>query len=232
VGAYASSTTYVSGGAVKKAAESARKQIVEIAGVMLEENPGTLVCRDRKVVASSGKEVSMADVAMHAIYKTKQQITVTESHLSDESPPPFTAQFAEVEVDTETGEFQVLKYVAAVDCGIPINPELAEGQVEGAVAQGIGYALMEEMVFQDGDLINPNFEDYKILTAADMPELQTILVETHEPTGPYGAKSVSEVPINGPAPAIANAVADAVGVRMTDLPFTPEKVLAALEATK
>jgi putative selenate reductase molybdopterin-binding subunit len=230
VGAYASSTTYISGGAVKKAAESARKRVAEIAGVMLEENPEILVCRDRKVVASSGKEVSMQEVAMHAIYKTKQQITVTESHLSDESPPPFTAQFAEVEVDMETGEIQVLKYVAAVDCGIPINPELAEGQVEGAVAQGIGYALMEEMVFQNGDLINPNFEDYKILTAADMPELQTILVETHEPTGPYGAKSVSEVPINGPAPAIANAVADAIGVRITDLPLTPEKVLAALES--
>lgn len=230
VGAYASSTTYISGGAVKKAADSARARILAMAGAMLEADPGTLTCRDRRILTPDGRDVSMAEVAMYAVYTAKEQITVTESHLSNESPPPFTAQFAEVEVDTDTGEVTVLRYVAAVDCGVPINPDLAEGQVEGAVAQGIGYALMEEMCFQDGDLLNPDFEDYKILTAADMPELQTILVETHEPTGPYGAKSVSEVPINGPAPAIANAIADAVGVRITDLPLTPEKVFAALHA--
>ena len=132
-------------------------------------------------------------------------------------------------VDTETGAVTLEKLVAAVDCGVPINPVLAEGQIEGALAQGIGYGLLEEMQFDaQGRLLNPNFDDYKILTAADMPELVTILVETHEPTGPYGAKSVAEVPINCPAPAIANAVADAIGVRLTDLPITPEKVLRAL----
>ena len=230
VGAYASSTTYISGGAVKKAAESARQQILEIAAKMMEEKPEDLICKARKVIAKSGKEASMEDVAMYIVYREKKQITVTESHMSDDSPPPFTVQFAEVAVDTETGEVKVEKFVAAVDCGTPINPELAEGQVEGAVAQGIGYALFEEMVFDEkGNLLNPNFDDYKILTAADMPELHTILALTDEPTGPYGAKSVSEVPINGPAPAIANAIADAVGVRIFDLPLTPEKVLTALE---
>lgn len=232
VGAYASSTTYISGGAVQKAAESAKERIVQIAAKMLDEAPENLSCRDRKVLAADGREASFADVAMYAVYQEKTQITVTESHLSNDSPPPFTAQFAEVEVDTDTGEVKVVNYVAAVDCGVAINPVLAEGQVEGAVAQGIGYALFEEMHFEKGRLLNPNFDDYKILTAADMPPLQTILVETHEPTGPYGAKSVSEVPINGPAPAIANAIADAIGVRITDLPLTPEKVLAALEANR
>jgi putative selenate reductase molybdopterin-binding subunit len=232
VGAYASSTTYISGGAVRKAAESAKKQILQVAAKMMGENPENLSCRDRNVLARSGKKASLEDVAMYAMYKEKKQITVTESHLSDDSPPPFTAQFAEVEVDAETGEIKLVNYVAAVDCGVAINPDLAEGQVEGAVAQGIGYALLEEMKFQEGKLLNPNFDEYKIPTAADMPKLQTILVETHEPTGPYGAKSVAEVPINGPAPAIANAIADAIGVRITDLPITPEKVLAAIEAKK
>ena len=229
VGAYASSTTYISGGAVKKAAESARRKILAFAANMMGEAPETLTCRDRKVIAASGKEAALRDVAMHIVYKEKTQITATESHLSEDSPPPFTAQFAEVTVDTETGAVMLEKLVAAVDCGMPINPVLAEGQIEGALAQGIGYGLLEEMQFDaQGRLLNPNFDDYKILTAADMPELVTILVETREPTGPYGAKSVAEVPINCPAPAIANAVADALGVRLTDLPITPEKVLRAL----
>ena len=229
VGAYASSTTYISGGAVKKAAESARRQMLAFAAKMMGEAPETLTCRDRKIIAASGKEAALRDVAMSITYKEKTQIAATESHLSEDSPPPFTAQFAEVTVDTETGEVKLEKLVAAVDCGMPINPVLAEGQIEGALAQGIGYGLLEEMQFDaQGRLLNPNFDDYKILTAADMPELVTILVETHEPTGPYGAKSVAEVPINCPAPAIANAVADAIGVRLTDLPITPEKVLRAL----
>ncbi len=229
VGAYASSTTYISGGAVKKAAEAARRQILDIAAKMLGDQPENLTCRDRKVTAKNGKEASMRDVAMYIVYKEKKQITVTESHMSEDSPPPFTAQFAEVTVDTDTGEVKVEQLVAAVDCGMPVNPQLAEGQIEGAVAQGIGYGLLEEMKFDSqGRLLNPNFDDYKILTAADMPKLTTILVQTDEPTGPYGAKSVSEVPINCPAPAIANAVAAAIGVRMTDLPITPEKVLKAL----
>ena len=169
---------------------------------------------------------------MYAVDSEKQQITATASHTSHTSPPPFTAQFAEVEVDTETGQINVLKLVAAVDCGVAINPALAEGQVEGAVTQGLGFALCEEMVFdENGKLCNPNFADYKLFKALDLPKLETILVETYESTGPYGAKSIAEVPINCPAPAIANAVSDAVGARITELPLTAERVLAALKMT-
>ena len=237
VGAYASSTTYVSGGAVQRAAEQVRTEILRLAGNMLNEEPQNFLYQPTGVQTSvcqmltpGGNTVSLKDVATYAIYEEKEQITATASHMSHTSPPPFTAQFAEVEVDIETGQVRVVKYVAAVDCGVAINPVLAEGQVEGAVTQGLGFALFEEMVFDEyGKLFNPNFADYKLPNAFDMPELETILVGTYESTGPYGAKSIAEVPINCPAPAIANAVYDAVRVRITELPITAEKVLAALQ---
>jgi len=136
------------------------------------------------------------------MYKEKTQIMDGASHFNTDSPPPFCATFAEVEVDSQTGKVRVLHMATAVDPGTAINPAQAEGQVEGAVAQGLGYALTEELVLDsDGRPMNPNFLDYKIFGAKDMPKLTTILVETDEPLGPYGAKSISEVPINGPAPA-------------------------------
>ncbi len=232
VGAYASSTTYVTGGAVKKAADMARTEILRIAGKMSNLPPETLHCQNRQVIAEDGAPVALRDVAMYATYKEKKQITITASNTSETSPPPFAVTFAEVEVDTETGAIKVVKLVSAVDGGVPINPTLAEGQVEGAVTQGLGYALIEEMKFENGALLNPNFADYKIFNAHDMPILETILVETYESTGPYGAKSIGEVPVNCPAPAIANAIYDAIGVRIFDLPFTAEKVLAALKKKK
>ncbi len=237
VGAYASSTTYVSGGAVKKAAEQLLHNILRVAGKMLGEQvkkleytheDGHNACR---ISGESGEAISFKQVGAYAAHNQKRPITATASNMSQTSPPPFTAQFAEVEVDTETGQVKVLRLVVAVDCGVAINPKLAEGQIEGAVTQGLGFALFEEMKFEDnGRLLNPNFADYKIFNAADMPRLETILIQTHEPSGPYGAKSVAEVPINCPAPAIANAIFDAVGVRITDLPLTAEKVLVALRA--
>jgi CO/xanthine dehydrogenase Mo-binding subunit len=134
-----------------------------------------------------------------------------------------------VEVDRRTGHLRVIKFVSAVDCGQPIHPALAEGQVEGAALNGIGYALWEEYRFDgQGRLTNPNFWDYKIPGVRDLPEMVTILVPSSEPSGPFGAKSVSEIGINGPGPAIANAFFDATGVRLFDQPFTPEKVLRAL----
>ncbi|MBD3309200.1 molybdopterin-dependent oxidoreductase [candidate division KSB3 bacterium] len=239
VGAYASSTTYVSGNAVKNAAELIRAEILRIAANMLDvplENvryqPKETPTSTCQILAQNGKRVALRDVAMYAVYQEKTQITKTASSQSRISPPPFTAQFAEVEVDTETGQVKVLKFVAAVDCGVAINPALAEGQVEGAVTQGLGFALFEKMAFDDqGRILNPNFADYKLFNAFDMPPLETILVQTYESTGPYGAKSVAEVPINCPAPAIANAIYDAIGVRMYDLPITAEKVLAALKTS-
>lgn len=235
VGAYASSTTIISGGAVKKAAEKVRAQVLQVAGKMLDAPVERLACANNEVFTTGAerKSVSMTDVALQAMYKEKMQIMDGASHFNTDSPPPFCATFAEVEVDTETGQVQVLQLATAVDPGTAINPMQAEGQVEGAVTQGLGYALTEELVLDScGRPVNANFLDYKIFGAKDMPKLTTILVQTDEPLGPFGAKSISEVPINGPAPAIANAIFHAVGVRIRKLPIRPADVLEALRAAK
>jgi len=232
VGAYASSTTIISGGAVKKAAEKVREQILQVASKMMDVPPDKLTCKDNKVVTKCEctKSVTMAEVAMQALYKEKLQIMDSASHFLTDSPPPFVAQLAEVEVNRETGHVRVVHLVSAVDLGVAINPMQAEGQVEGAVAQSLGYALSEQMLFDDcGRMLNPTFTDYKMFSAKDMPRLTTILVETEEPLGPYGAKSIAEVPINGPAPAVANAIYNAIGIRFRELPIRPETVLRALK---
>ncbi|MFX0212102.1 MAG: xanthine dehydrogenase family protein molybdopterin-binding subunit, partial [Candidatus Hodarchaeota archaeon] len=232
VGAYASSTTYLSGMAVQKCGEKIKKQILQVASEMLElpvdkldVHSGTVQSKDQK------KKVTYQDIALHAFYAQNQfQIQATASHITHESPPPFAAHFVEIEVDIETGKVKVVKYVAAVDCGTAIHPRLAEGQTEGALLNGISYALTEEFIFnKKGKMLNPNLGDYKIFSTADLPEVKTILVPTYEETGPYGAKSVSEISINGPQPAIANAIYNAVGIRLRDPPFTPEKVFIALK---
>jgi putative selenate reductase molybdopterin-binding subunit len=229
-GAYASSTTYISGTAVEKAARQVLEQIVAVAAQMLEEDPKDLAARDAKVCAKDGRHVTYEQVCLRSLYEKNQfQIMAGASHMSYDSPPPFAAVFAEVEVDTETGLVRVLKIVEAVDCGQVVNPRMAEGQVEGAAIQSLGYALYERMPFDEhGRMQFRSFRDYTIATAADTPELVTILVPTHEPTGPYGAKAIAEIPINGPAPAIANAVFHATGTRIRELPLTPERVLGAL----
>jgi xanthine dehydrogenase molybdenum-binding subunit len=135
----------------------------------------------------------------------------------------------EVEVDKETGQVKILRYVAAHDVGRAINPMLLEGQVYGGVTQGIGYALTERLILQNGKVMNANFLDYKMLTAKDVPNIETIVVETNDPFGPFGAKGIGEPGLVPTAPAIANAIYDAVGVRIKELPITPEKVLAALK---
>ena len=152
VGAYASSTTYLSGQAVEKAAEAVAQQICEVAAEMLEGacQPTELSLTERMVVPPRGTPLPLADVARHALYvRHQRQIAATASQVSDRSPPPFSAHFAEVEVDTETGVVRVLEYVAAVDCGQAINPQLAEGQVEGAVLNGISFALTEQFLFDE-----------------------------------------------------------------------------------
>ena len=234
-GAYASSTTYVSGGAVKKAAEACRDKILKVAAEMLKEDVADLFCENAHVVSrKTGKKAPFQNIIQRSLYGQNQfQIEGEASHISYVSPPPFAAHFAEVEVDTETGKVRIVDYVAAVDCGVAINPKLAEGQMEGAVLNGMSYALSEQMNFDErGRMLNPSFFDYKIFTTADAPPIKTILVETYEPTGPFGAKSIAEIGINGPLPAIANAIYDACGVRMKKAPFTPERVLAALMAKK
>ena len=155
----------------------------------------------------------------------------TSSMAPPENPTPATALYVEVEVDTETGEIAVLRCVYAHDLGKLINPNAAEGQVEGGMQQGIGYALMENLVFDTdtGACLASDFLDYKIPTAVEMPRsIESIFIETDEPSGPFGAKSLSEQCVTVPAAAIANAVYNAIGVRITELPITPEKVLRAL----
>lgn len=233
VGAYASSTTYLSGEAVRKCAVKINLQILSVAAEMSRMPVESLTMKEKKVFYPGG-ELSFQDICHYAMYTANQfQIQASESHFTTASPPPFAAHFAEVEIDTETGDIRVVKYVAAVDCGQPINPKLVEGQIEGAVVNGISWALTEEFLFNEkGKLTNPNFGRYKIFTAADLPDIKTIVVPTWEPTGPYGAKSVAEIGINGPAPAIANAIFDAIGVRFHSLPFTAEKIFQALKKSE
>lgn len=235
VGAYASSTTYLSGSAVRNVAEKVVKQILAVAGQMLGKKPAELRIENSVVLAKDGSgRVTFSEVALHSLYAAEQhQIGALSSHITHKSPPPFSAHFAEVEVDTETGQVTVLKYVAAVDCGTAINPKLAEGQTEGGVLNGISYALTEEYLFNErGRMTNASFHDYKIFSMRDKPELKTILVDSYEKTGPYGAKSVSEICINGPLPAISNAIYNAVGVRLREGPFTAEKVWRAMQAVR
>ncbi|MFN8486603.1 MAG: molybdopterin cofactor-binding domain-containing protein [Caldilineaceae bacterium] len=233
-GAYASSTTYISGGAVMKAAEEVERQILDHTAKHLLTNLGAdrLWLEDSQVKAPDGRSVTLEQVALHSTHQADQhQIMATASHMSYVSPPPFAAQYAEVEVDTQTGQVTVNKLVMAVDCGIAINPITATGQVEGGMVQALGYALCEEMVYDEqGHLVNPRLGDYRIFAADEVPELGTILVQTYEPSGPYGAKAVAEIPMDGVAPAVGNAIYDATGVRMRSIPFTPERVWRALQA--
>ncbi len=233
-GAYASSTTYISGGAVLKAAEDVQRQIAEHAArhLLPGAEADALWLEGGQVCAPDGRSVSVEQVALHSIHQADQhQIMATASHMSYVSPPPFATQFAEVEVDVETGQVTVKKLVMAVDCGIAINPVTATAQVEGGMVQALGYAVSEDMVYDDaGRLQNPRFGDYRIFAADETPELETILVQTYEPSGPYGAKAIAEIPMDGVAPAIASAVYDATGVRIRSLPLTPERVWRALHA--
>ena len=232
-GAYASSGTFISGGAVYNTALKVREQILEVTKEIFGEfDTKDFILKDGFVISEkSGKKVSLSEIAYQTLYlKKQQQIMATNSFVSDSSPPPFAAHFVEIEVDKETGIITPIKYVAAVDCGVAINPELAKGQIIGSIVNGIGYALTEEYKFsQTGKLINSNFMEYRIPSSRDIPDIKTILVETYEPKGPYGAKSVAEININGPIPAIGNALYNALGIRIHKLPYTPEKVLEALK---
>jgi putative selenate reductase molybdopterin-binding subunit len=232
-GAYASSTTYISGGAVLKAALQIKEQILEHAARMLGiTDPDSLRLEDRKVIATDDRSVTLAEVALSSLHQMDQhQIMATASHTSQVSPPPTAAQFAEVVVDAQSGEITVERLLMVVDCGRVINPLTAAGQVEGGMAQALGFTLTEEMRFdQDGHQLNPNFGTYHIPCAQEMPLMDVIFVQTDEPSGPFGAKSVAEISTDGVAPAVASAVHDAIGVWMRDLPATPERVLAAMRA--
>ncbi len=232
-GAYASSTTYISGTAALRAAEAVRVRLKERAAMLLEvDEPCTIELRDRRAYAADGRSVSLEEIALDSLHwQDQEQIMGTASHVSPDCPPPFAAQFAEVEVDVGTGQVTVTKLVMAVDCGVAINPVTASGQVEGGMIQALGYAHCEEMVLDDdGSMVNPSFGPYKIYRADEMPDTVVYLVQTMEDSGPFGAKAVAEIPKDGVAPAVRNAILDATGVAINDLPFTPERVWAALQA--
>jgi putative selenate reductase molybdopterin-binding subunit len=230
-GAYASSTTYISGGAVAKAALEIRDQIREHAAMMMSiDDPTSLVLEDQKVVAADDHSLTLEEVALSSLHQQNQhQIIASASHMSYTSPPPTAVQFAEISVDIETGQVAVERLLLVVDCGRVINPLTAAGQVEGGMAQALGFTLCEDMEFDnDGKMINANLKDYHIFKANEMPIMDVIFVQTNEPSGPYGAKSVAEISIDGVAPAVASALHDATGVWVRALPYTPERVRSAI----
>ena len=232
VGAYASSTTYISGMAVRKAAEQVRQKLFERAALLLKMSTNGMFARDEHISAPDGRSVPLGEIGLHSLHTLDQeQIMGSASHVSMVSPPSFGAQFAEVEVDIESGEVRVKKLALAVDCGTVINPQTAEGQMEGGMAQALGYAVSEEMVYDaQGSLLTRRFGDYRIFQADEMPEMACLLVPSYEQSGPFGAKGLGEITTEGVAPAVANAVFHATGVRLRSLPLTPEKVWRALHS--
>jgi putative selenate reductase molybdopterin-binding subunit len=236
-GAYASSTTYVSGRAVLDAANKVSEQIKEVSARLfarqgcIVEGVDEITLHDQAAWAPDGRLIPLREIALSSLHTEKQhQIMAVSSYVATESPPPFASQFATVTVDTQTGQVTVDELIMAVDAGTIINPITASGQVEGGMVQAAGYGICEELAFDDqGHLLNPRFGPYWIYRADDVPKLRALFVETYEKSGPFGAKAVAEIPLDGAGPAIANAVYDAVGVCIKDAPLTPEKVWRALQ---
>ncbi|MBN2556521.1 MAG: molybdopterin-dependent oxidoreductase [Anaerolineales bacterium] len=230
-GAYASSTTYISGGAVRKAAQKTAARLREHAARMLElESVDGMILKDRKVLAPDGRSVTLEAIGLSSFHNLEQhQIMETASHMSLLSPPPTAAQVVEVEVDIETGAIKVERMMMAVDCGRVINPLTAAGQVEGGMLQALGFAHCEDLYYSpEGKHLNASFGPYHIYRADETPAIDVVFVQTDEPSGPFGAKSVAEISIDGVGPAMVSAVHDATGVWIRDLPLTPERVWKAL----
>ena len=240
----ASRQTYVSGNAIRLAAEQAKKVLLQEAALGLEVDPRDLEAREDRifVVGSPERYISTEEVCSrlwsrgNLISGTGSYDPPTTEGLDPESGQgtafgaySYCTQIAEVEVDTETGEVTVLSVYAAHDVGKAINPMAVEGQIEGGVSQGIGYALMEEIIVEDGSIQNRSFSDFLVPTSMDIPSITSIIVEEPEPTGPFGAKGTGEPPCCPTAAAIINAVYDAIGVNITSLPVTAEKVYMALK---
>ncbi|HEY3311776.1 MAG TPA: molybdopterin cofactor-binding domain-containing protein [Anaerolineales bacterium] len=241
-GAYASSTTYISGTAATNAARDVAAQIKTRAAKMLNASaapgityqPDDFRLVDRQAIAIDGRSVSFAEIALDSLHHNDQkQIMGAASYVSPSSPPPFAAQFAEVSVDTATGAVTVENLVIAVDSGIIINPLTASGQIEGGMLQALGYAVCEEMRYDlRGNARERDLGDYHIFRADETPTLETIFVETFEPSHPFGVKAVAEIPMDGVAPAVGNAILDAIGANVDQNPATPERVWRALAENK
>ena len=240
-GAYASSTTYISGTAVTRASQMAAERIKLRAAKILNANEERshganvvkqeeILLRDKSAFAPDGRSVSLIEIALDTLHHNEQeQIMGMGSYVSPAAPPPFAAQFAEVTIDTETGAVTVDNLLMAVDSGVIVNPQTASGQIEGGMAQALGYTVCEEMVYDEkGRARESDFGDYHIFRSNEMPELTTIFIETFEPTHPFGIKAVAEIPMDGVAPAVGNAILDAIGINMDEIPITPEKVWRAI----
>ena len=229
-GSYASSTTYITGKAVEMACAKLKTQLCGIAA-------GMLGCSTEEVVFENGrvkqinteKSVSLAEISVKDQVNNDIAAVATASHSSPVSPPPYMVGMVEIELDKDTGEVKILDYVAGVDCGITINPALARIQTEGGIVQGIGHTLFENITYdRNGRPIESSFLQYKVPTRLDMGHLRVEFENSYEPTGPFGAKSIGEIVINTPAPAIAHAIYRATGVWHRELPITPEKILMSM----
>ncbi len=235
-GAYASSTTYISGTAVVKATQQAAERIRLRAARLLSEQgdsvkPEDIVLADRMAYSPEGKSVSLRDIALSTLHHVDQeQIMGIASYVSPVSPPPFGAQFAAITLDTQTGQVVVDEMVMAVDAGVIVNPLTASGQIEGGMTQALGYAVCEEMRYDSkGRPLDKDFREYHIFQADEMPKMQTLFIETFEPSHPFGIKALAEIPLDGVAPAVGNAIADACGIQIDQNPATPERVWRELK---
>ena len=229
-GSYASATTYVTGMAVTDACQKLRAQIQKLGTEMLEKTPEE-VDFDGKVVyeLDGDRKITLEEIAVKGTCGNNVNLQASATRSSKISPPPFMVGMAEVEIDKETGSLELLDYVAVVDCGTPINPNLARVQTEGGIGQGIGMALYEDIQYNEkGQLRNNSFMQYKIPTRQDVGKIRVEFAPSYEKSHPFGAKSIGEIVINTPCPAIANAVDHAVGVRIREMPITAEKIAMEL----
>jgi len=246
MGTFGSRVTFCAGNAVTEAASGLKRQLLENAADMMDARVDDLEMKEKKIFVkgSPDKAVSYAEISAASFYRKKKPLVAHGYYNGPEVPKEFDpvtyrgypspalvfgTHLAEVEVDPATGKVDVLNFVAAHDVGRAINPLLAEGQIEGGAVQGIGWALMEDVKFENGEIANPNFHDYKMLTIKDIPKITPLMIETIDPNGPFGAKGVGECAMVPTAPAIVNAIYDAVGVRIKDLPATSEKILRGIE---
>ncbi|SHG96049.1 CO or xanthine dehydrogenase, Mo-binding subunit [Thermosyntropha lipolytica DSM 11003] len=230
-GAYASSTTYTTGNAVIEAAVKMKEEIIKTGALYFNTQPEKIIFDGKYIICSATDEkISLADFSKKITYNLLHtQLSTTGSFVPKKQAPPYMAGFAEVEVDLETGKVEVVEFVGIVDCGTPINPKLARIQAEGGIVTGIGLALYEEVRYaSNGKLVTDNFMDYKIPTRRDIGKITVEFAPGYEDTGPYGAKSIGEVVVNTVAPAIMDAIYNACGVRIRELPATPEKIWRAL----
>ncbi len=237
VGAYASSTTYVSGSAVLKAARSLKAKLIGAVADRFGVAPEDIIYKDKIFRTADGtKTLSLDDFSYDTLYHDgakMQTLEATESFTGDKSPPPYLAAFVEIELDVETGKVDVVNYVAVADVGTPINPNLTKIQIEGGLLQGIGMALYEDVRYSEaGHMLSHTMMTYPIPSREDVGRITVELVNSYEPSGPFGAKSAGEIGIDTPPAAIANAIRNAVGIRLTEYPLTPERVLMAIRVAE